>query len=129
MWLLAKGKHSKAHRNLSRLRGKVSYEKCENEFQEMIRYNSNSNNDEPSNITNFTLHGLFYSILLYSKLNMSSQFYGSQRKYNCLETFFRARSHKTFLFDDDIFLFHEFIVWIIIITILSINTSQIWRTR
>ncbi|XP_022182940.1 facilitated trehalose transporter Tret1-like [Myzus persicae] len=48
MWLLAKGKHSKAHRNLSRLRGKVSYEKCENEFQEMVRYNSHSNNDEPN---------------------------------------------------------------------------------
>ncbi|KAL5234542.1 hypothetical protein ACI65C_001952 [Semiaphis heraclei] len=48
MWLLAKGKHSKAHRNLSRLRGKVSYEKCENEFQEMVKYNSPSNNDEPN---------------------------------------------------------------------------------
>ncbi|XP_060841085.1 facilitated trehalose transporter Tret1-like [Rhopalosiphum padi] len=47
MWLLAKGKHSKAHRNLSKLRGKVSYDKCENEFQEMVRYNMPSNNDEP----------------------------------------------------------------------------------
>ncbi|XP_050054280.1 proton myo-inositol cotransporter-like isoform X1 [Aphis gossypii] len=46
IWLLARGKHSKAHRNLSRLRGKVSYEKCENEFQEMVRYNVPSNNDE-----------------------------------------------------------------------------------
>jgi len=69
MWLLAKGKHSKAHRNLSRLRGKVSYEKCEKEFQEMVRYNSPSNNDEPSNITNFQSHSLFCSILLYSNLN------------------------------------------------------------
>eukprot|EP00102_Acyrthosiphon_pisum_P027929 XP_016665139.1 PREDICTED: facilitated trehalose transporter Tret1 isoform X1 [Acyrthosiphon pisum] len=51
MWLLAKGKHSKAHRNLSRLRGKVSYEKCENEFQEMVRYSSPSNNDEPTSST------------------------------------------------------------------------------
>ncbi|XP_015374843.1 PREDICTED: facilitated trehalose transporter Tret1-like isoform X2 [Diuraphis noxia] len=48
VWLLAKGKHSKAHRNLSRLRGKVSYEKCENEFQEMVRYNSPSKNDDPN---------------------------------------------------------------------------------
>ncbi|XP_060881201.1 facilitated trehalose transporter Tret1-like [Metopolophium dirhodum] len=48
MWLLAKGKNSKAHQNLSRLRGKVSYEKCENEFQEMVSYNSPSNNDEPN---------------------------------------------------------------------------------
>ncbi|KAE9527591.1 hypothetical protein AGLY_012871 [Aphis glycines] len=46
MWLLARGKHSKAHRNLSRLRGKVSYDKCENEFQEMVKYNIPSNNDE-----------------------------------------------------------------------------------
>jgi len=68
MWLLAKGKHSKAHRNLSRLRGKVSYEKCENEFQEMVRYNCPSNNDEPSNITNFPFHRLFCSILLYSHI-------------------------------------------------------------
>jgi len=62
MWLLAKGKHSKAHRNLSRLRGKVSYEKCETEFQEMVKYSSPSNNDEPSNITNFPLvyFALFY---------------------------------------------------------------------
>ncbi|XP_025198361.1 facilitated trehalose transporter Tret1-like [Melanaphis sacchari] len=47
MWLLTKGKHSKAHRNLSKLRGKVSYDKCENEFQEMVRYNMPTNDDEP----------------------------------------------------------------------------------
>jgi len=121
MWLLAKGKHSKAHRNLSRLRGKVSYEKCETEFQEMVKYSSPSNNDEPSNITNFPLRGLFCSILLYSKLNMS-QFYRSKRKYKCLETTFRARSYESFSFDDDIFFFHEFTVWFTIITIFSINT-------
>jgi len=63
MWLLAKGKHSKAHRNLSRLRGKVSYDKCENEFQEMVRYNMPSNNDEPRNVINYLLlEELFCSI-------------------------------------------------------------------
>ncbi|XP_060841084.1 facilitated trehalose transporter Tret1-like isoform X2 [Rhopalosiphum padi] len=46
MWLLAKGKHLKAHTNLRKLRGNVSYDKCENEFQEMIRYNMPSNNDK-----------------------------------------------------------------------------------
>ncbi|XP_022182980.1 facilitated trehalose transporter Tret1-like [Myzus persicae] len=46
IWLLAKGKSSKAHRNLSRLRGKVSYEKCDDEFQEMVKYISPSNNDQ-----------------------------------------------------------------------------------
>ncbi|XP_022182948.1 facilitated trehalose transporter Tret1-like [Myzus persicae] len=46
MWLLAKGKHSKAHRNLRRLRGKASNEKCENEFQEMVKYNVPVNSDK-----------------------------------------------------------------------------------
>ncbi|KAF0768127.1 facilitated trehalose transporter Tret1-like [Aphis craccivora] len=49
MWLLTKGKHSKAHRHLSRLRGKVSYGKCENEFQEMVRYNNGSHHKENTN--------------------------------------------------------------------------------
>ncbi|XP_022182945.1 facilitated trehalose transporter Tret1-like [Myzus persicae] len=52
MWLLAKGKHSKAHRNLRRLRGKASNEKCENEFQEMIKYNVPSNSDKPNHKKN-----------------------------------------------------------------------------
>jgi hypothetical protein len=87
MWLLAKGKHSKAHKNLSRLRGKVSYDKCENEFQEMIIYNMPSNNDEPRNFINL-LHRLFCSILLNSKFNKSSHFYSPQRKYKYMETIF-----------------------------------------
>jgi len=65
MWLLANGKHLKAHRNLRRLRGKVSHEKCENEFQEMIKYNEPAKSDKPSNITNTLGHAyiLFCSIL------------------------------------------------------------------
>ncbi|CAI6369535.1 unnamed protein product [Macrosiphum euphorbiae] len=52
MWLLANGKHSKAHRNLLRLRGKVSHEKCENEFQEMIKYNVPAKSDKPNHNNN-----------------------------------------------------------------------------
>ncbi|CAI6369511.1 unnamed protein product [Macrosiphum euphorbiae] len=52
MWLLANGKHSKAHRNLLKLRGKVSHEKCENEFQEMIKYNVPAKSDKPNHNNN-----------------------------------------------------------------------------
>ncbi|XP_001951195.1 facilitated trehalose transporter Tret1 [Acyrthosiphon pisum] len=48
IWLLTNGKHSKANRNLRRLRGKVSHEKCENEFQEMIKYSVPAKSDEPN---------------------------------------------------------------------------------
>ncbi|XP_029345152.1 facilitated trehalose transporter Tret1 isoform X2 [Acyrthosiphon pisum] len=48
MWLLANGKPLKAQQNLRRLRGKVSHEKCENEFQEMIKYSVPAKSDEPN---------------------------------------------------------------------------------
>lgn len=126
MWLLARGKDSKAHRNLSRLRGKVSYEKCENEFREMVLYNTPVNNGESSNITNLRLHTYYtvFYFILYTvpRINTSSHFYRLQKKNKCLETTCRARSTETSLFNDDILFLHEFTVWSTVFTVFSSST-------
>jgi MFS transporter, SP family, solute carrier family 2 (facilitated glucose transporter), member 6 len=97
MWLLAKGKHLKAHKNLSRLRGNVSYDKCENEFQEMIRYNMPSNNDESRNFINLLLHRLFRSILLNSNsLTNRHIFIDHKENTNTWKQFFKPAVLRPF---------------------------------
>jgi len=70
----------------------------------------------------FRYAAYFSPILSYSKLNVSSQFYRSETKRKRLETFFRARSRKSFSPDDDILSFHEFGVRIAVIAILGVDT-------
>lgn len=48
VWLIGKGKMEDAQRNLSKLRGKISRDKCESEFQEMIAYSTAVNDLQPA---------------------------------------------------------------------------------